>query len=88
MPNSIIVGHSFIEHDHRPISSTTATVLYIILPLQLEPGNKEAVRAARRIKDKVAKAVKLNTPIVQVRNRILGWKNVKHFGVYEYNVGY
>ena len=33
---------------------------------KLEPGNKEAVRAARRIKDKVAQAAKLNTPIRQV----------------------
>eukprot|EP00903_Cladosiphon_okamuranus_P017674 g16275.t1 len=33
--------------------------------LELEPGNKEAVRAARRIKDKVAKAAKLNTPFRQ-----------------------
>ncbi|CAM9970461.1 unnamed protein product [Scytosiphon promiscuus] len=33
--------------------------------LELEPGNKEAVRAARRIKDKVAQAAKLNTPIRQ-----------------------
>ncbi|CAN0361683.1 unnamed protein product [Ectocarpus sp. 12 AP-2014] len=33
--------------------------------LELEPGNKEAVRAARRIKDKVAQASRLNTPIRQ-----------------------
>lgn len=37
-----------------------------IAVLQLEPGNTEAVRAARRIKDKVAQAAKENSPIRQV----------------------
>lgn len=39
-----------------------------LVTCQLEPGNKEAVRAARRIKDKVAQAAKLNTPIRQVQS--------------------
>lgn len=34
--------------------------------IQLDPGNKEAVRAARRIKDKVAQAAKEDSPIRQV----------------------
>lgn len=46
---------------------TLLTLFCFTFPLQLDPGNKEAVKAARRIKDKVAKAAKLNTPIVQVR---------------------
>ncbi|CAM9855369.1 unnamed protein product, partial [Sphacelaria rigidula] len=33
--------------------------------IELDPGNKDAVRAARRIKDKVAKAAKENSPIRQ-----------------------
>lgn len=63
--NNIVLESDYTSCIAGFCALSTASCSSLIVP-QLDPGNKDAVRAARRIKDKVAKAAKENSPIRQV----------------------